>query len=489
MKKLKLLASLLLLTTTLGGISACTKDFEKLNINPNQNPNVIPETLLAPALTDLVKRNMDRAFRITNELMQVHVTRDNTDEFHRYVIRSAEADYMWNGWYTQLTDFRDMYNSATAVKSNTFMAIARICEVWTFSLLTDTFGDVPYSEAIQGRSGQLQPKFDKQEDIYRDLFVKLEEANDLLKANVNLSADQAQLDPLFQGNALKWRKFGNSLYLRLLVRVSNRTDAIAPGGLSPQAKLRDMVNTRPGDYPLIASNAESAILRWTGTAPYQSPFQTYRTADFTSFSSMSEFFINNLASWNDPRLAKWATLAGGVYKGIPSGYVPGQIPAAQSTYPTALMTEPLLGNILNYPEVQLLLAEAALRGWITGDAKAYYEAGATNGITLWGLALPAGFLTNPDVQWSTTSTTATKLDQIHVQKYYALFFTDFQQWFEYRRTGHPVLPIGPGVRNNGQMPARINYPVYVQSLNQVNYQAAVADQGPDDINTKVWWQL
>jgi hypothetical protein len=229
-------------------------------------------------------------------------------------------------------------------------------------------------------------------------------------------------------------------------------------------------------------------MRWSGTAPYQSPFQTYRTADFTSFSSMSEFFVNNLASWNDPRLPRWATLAGGVYKGVPSGYVPGQIPAAQSTYPAALMTEPLLGNILNYPEVQLLLAEAALRGWITGDAKAYYEAGATNGITLWNLAVPAGFLTNPDVQWSATSTTATKLDQIHVQKYYALFFTDFQQWFEYRRTGHPVLPIGPGVRNNGQMPARINYPVYVQSLNQVNYQAAVADQGADDINTKVWWQ-
>jgi hypothetical protein len=489
MKKLKLLASLLLATTTLGGISACTKDFEKLNVNPNQNPNVIPETLLAPALTDLVKRNMDRAMRITNELMQVHVSRSDGDEFHRYVIRSAEADYLWNGWYTQLTDFRDMYNSAVAVKSNTFMAIARICEVWTFSLLTDTFGDVPYSEAIQGRAGQLQPKFDKQEDIYRDLFVKLEEANDLLKANVNLGADQTQLDPLFQGNALKWRKFGNSLYLRLLMRVSNRTDAIAPGGLSPQAKLRDMVNTRPGDYPLIANNSESAILRWTGTAPYQSVFQTWRTADFNAFNSMSEFFINNLASWNDPRLAKWATQAGGVYKGIPSGYVPGQIPAAQSTYPTALMTEPLLGNILNYPEVQLLLAEAALRGWVTGDAKAYYETGATNGITLWGLAVPTGFLTNPDVQWSPSSSTATKLDQIHVQKYYALFFTDFQQWFEYRRTGHPVLPIGPGVRNNRQMPARINYPVYVQSLNQVNYQAVVADQGADDINTKVWWQL
>jgi hypothetical protein len=458
-----------------------------MNINPNQNPNVIPETLLAPALTDLVKRNMDRALRLTNELMQVHVSRQDNDEIHRYVVRTAEADYLWTGWYTQLTDFRDMYASAAAVKSNTFMGIARICEVWTFSLLTDTFGDVPYSEAISGRAGILQPKFDRQEDIYRDLFKKLEEANELLKTNVNLTADQAQLDPLYQGNALKWRKFGNSLYLRLLMRVSKRTEAIA-GGLSPQAKLRDLVNTNAANYPLMANNTESAILRWTGTAPYQSPFQTFRTADFNAFTSMSEFFINNLVEWNDPRLPKWATLSNGTYEGIPSGYPATQIPVAKSTYPTALMTEPLLGNILNYPEVQLLLAEAALRGWISGDAKTYYETGATNAITLWGLPVPPTYLAGSDVKWEPGSSFEVKLDQIHLQKYYSLFFTDFQQWFEYRRTGHPVLPLGPGLKNNGQMPARINYPLYVQSLNQENYRAAVADQGPDDINTKVWWQ-
>jgi hypothetical protein len=487
MKKVNLLAWLLVAATGLTALPACTDGFKELNVNPNQNPNVIPETLLAPALTDVVKRNMDRAFRITNELMQVHVSRVDNDEFHRYVIRPAEADYMWNGWYTRVTDFRDMYASATAVKSNTFMAIARICEVWTFSLLTDTFGDVPYSESIMGRDGILQPKFDRQEDIYRDMFTKLEEANELLKTNVNLSADQAQLDPLYQGNALRWRKFGNSLYLRLLLRVSNRTDAIAKG-LSPQAMLRDMVNTNASNYPLIASNEESAIIRWTGTAPYQSPFQTYRTADFSSSSSMSQFFINNLVEWKDPRLAKWATLSGGTYEGIQSGYLPTQIPVAKSTYPAALMTEPLLGNILNYPEVQLLLAEATVRGWVTGDAKAYYETGTTNGITLWGYPMPAGYLNGGDVKWEASSSLDTKLDQIHLQKYYALFFTDFQQWFEYRRTGHPVLPLGPGLKNNRQMPARINYPVYVQSLNQVNYQAAVADQGADDINTKVWWQ-
>jgi len=277
-KKIKLIAWSLLATLGLGAGVGCTDGFEEMNVNPNQNPNVVPETLLAPALTDLVKRNMDRCMRITNDLMQVHVARNDNDEIHRYVIRPAEADYMWNGWYTQLTDFRNMYSSAEAVNSNTFMAIARICEVWTFSLLTDTFGDVPYSNAIAGREGILQPKFDRQEDIYQDLFAKLEEANELLKTNTNLTADQSQLDPLYQGNALKWRKFGNSLYLRLLLRVSRKTDAIA-NGMSPQDKLRDMVNTHPTDYPLIANNDESAIMRWTGTAPYQSVFQTWRTAD------------------------------------------------------------------------------------------------------------------------------------------------------------------------------------------------------------------
>ncbi|MBC6611102.1 SusD/RagB family nutrient-binding outer membrane lipoprotein [Hymenobacter sp. BT507] len=488
MKTIKLLTWLLLASTSAATLPACTDGFEELNVNPNQNPNVIPETLLAPALTDLVKRNMDRAKRITNELMQVQVTRNEGDAIHRYVVRPSEADYMWNGWYTQLTDFRDLYRSAEAVNSPTFKAIARILEVWTVSLLTDTFGDVPYSQAIRGREGLLQPSFDKQEDIYKDLFIKLEEANELLKAGTNLSADQSQLDPLYQGSALKWRKFGNSLYLRLLMRVSNRTDALA-NGMSPQDKLRDMVNTNAAAYPLISNNEESAIMRWTGTAPYQSPFATFRTADFSSFSSLSQFFVNNLNEWNDPRRAKWMTLYQGVYEGIPSGYDPiTQSQPVGSTYPAALMTEPLLGNILNYGEVQLLLAEAAARSWVSGNAQTYYEAGTTAGITLWGYTVPTGYFDNSDVQWNPASTLDRKLEQIHLQKYYALFFTDFQQWFEYRRTGHPVLPIGAGVRNDGKMPARLNYPVYVQSLNQQSYQAAVADQGPDDVNTKVWWQ-
>jgi hypothetical protein len=80
------------------------------------------------------------------------------------------------------------------------------------------------------------------------------------------------------------------------------------------------------------------------------------------------------------------------------------------------------------------------------------------------------------------------MERIHKQKYYALFLTDMQQWFEYRRTGHPILPKGAGLKNGGVMPARMTYPVYVQSTNPTNYKLAVTRQGADQISTQVWWQ-
>ncbi|HJT74422.1 MAG TPA: SusD/RagB family nutrient-binding outer membrane lipoprotein, partial [Chitinophaga sp.] len=97
-------------------------------------------------------------------------------------------------------------------------------------------------------------------------------------------------------------------------------------------------------------------------------------------------------------------------------------------------------------------------------------------------------LTAADIQWIESATLEEKMERIHLQKYYALFLVDMQQWFEYRRTGHPALPHGSGLRNNGVMPARMTYPVYVQSTNPTNYRIAVNNQGPDVISTQVWWQ-
>ena len=142
-----------------------------------------------------------------------------------------------------------------------------------------------------------------------------------------------------------------------------------------------------------------------------------------------------------------------------------------------------------------------MKGWISGSPKTYYTNGALASITYWlpnwttiinpVTNLPGDINTQlaaADNQWLEGESFEEKMEKIHLQKYYALFLVDMQQWFEYRRTGYPKLPIGPGVRNNGIMPARMTYPVYVQSTNPTSYKAAIAAQGPDVISTPVWWQ-
>jgi len=469
---------------------SCTDGFKELSKNPNSSEFALPQALLAPTITDVVSRNMNRAAkRINNELMQVHVLMGDVEgRIFRYDLRKSEADYMWNNWYLQLTNFKNLYQSAEDLfvidgnnSSKTYMGIALICQAWVASLLTDTYGDVPYFEANKGREGILMPKFDRQEEIYADIFDKLEQANELLKTNANLPGDLASSDPIYGGVALNWRKFGNSLYLRLLLRVSGKAETNAI------ARIQEIVQTSPANYPLISNNGESAILRWTGVLPYQSPFHTMRDSEW-NLLKLAEFFVNNLRDWGDPRIAKWATLSRGEYAGIPSGYPVGMAPDPRSAIPLALKTEPLLGNILNYSELQFILAEAAARGWTNGNAQNHYETGITNGITFWGYTVPPNYLNGVRIKWDDSEGLSSKLEKIQLQKYYALFFTDFEQWFEYRRTGYPDLPKGSGLQNNGEMPSRINYPTYLQSTNRDNYTEAVARQGADDINTKVWWQ-
>ncbi|MGV3510279.1 MAG: SusD/RagB family nutrient-binding outer membrane lipoprotein [Sphingobacteriaceae bacterium] len=478
MRKIKNTIAVFVLTAAL---VSCTKDYQEINTSKDGVRATTPETLLTPALHDVITRNLNRAMRLTHELMQVHVTTSNTDEIHRYVIRPLESDYMWNNWYLQLTNFKDMYTQAEVVKSKNYMAIALIMDVWVSSLITDTYGDVPYFHANKGADKVLQPKFDSQQSIYQDLFKKLEEANALLKSPEKLTEDEVNGDALYNGDMAKWRKFGNSLYLRLLMRVSNKPE------MNAAAKIAEIVDTRKSEYPIFANNNDSAILKFQVNPPLVSEFYNYRDIDFNTGSSLSEFFINNLKDWEDPRLEKWATQFENSYEGIPSGWPSGQVPGVKSKYPLTLKNEPLLGNIINYAELQFILAEAAVRGFISGDAHTYYELGVTSALGMWGYAVPSTYLTSTTAKWNVDDNDFQKIGRIILQKYYTLFFTDFQSWFEYRRTGFPILPKGDGLQNGGLMPSRLKYPVNVQSLNAANYKEAVANMGGDDLNTKVWW--
>ncbi|HMR92808.1 MAG TPA: SusD/RagB family nutrient-binding outer membrane lipoprotein [Chitinophagaceae bacterium] len=487
-------------------LSSCTKGFEEMNTDPNRTTSARPDQLLAPALVSTVTYNMMRNRNFNNELMQVTVDMSDAEgKVFRYDYRANWADYLYNGLYSELTNFKGIEKIASdsLTLSNSYKGISIICQSWIYSILTDTYGDLPYSESNRGmpEDGAIkEPAFDRQKDIYAGIFARLEEANTLLGGS-NLPAVDPQSDPVYYGNIARWRKFGNSLYLRLLLRVSGKSEVAADA----IAKIQEILEVSPSKYPIFANNDESAVLRWTGVAPFVSPYINVREQDFRA-PGIASFFIDNLVIWGDPRIDisqgsgginRWAIAPYmGAFEGMPSGYAPGDNPQKKSyfystTSTSTLMREPLAGMMMNYAELKFIMAEASAKGWISSPAETHYNEGALSSIRLWlpNWSVPiTTYLAAADITWDDNATLEEKMETIHLQKYYALFLTDMQQWFEYRRTGHPVLPKGNGLRNNGVMPARMTYPVYVQSTNPTNYKAAVAVQGPDVISTEVWWQ-
>ncbi|TDQ11495.1 SusD/RagB family nutrient-binding outer membrane lipoprotein [Pedobacter metabolipauper] len=481
---------------------SCSKNYQELNENPNGVAIAAPERLLNPSLYAMVSANILRNYSINNDLMQVTVPLSDNVEIHRYILRPSISDFVWNDWYLEKTNFLDMYTIAAqnstskTTAARPYMAIANIMDVWVSSLITDTFGDVPYSQANKGKTESIfTPAFDKQEDIYKDMFRKLEEANTLLTglATAQLFTEtQRSLDALY-GTATtsdvelqRWRKFGNSLYLRLLLRASAKADLMIDGKTAAQ-KMAEIV-ANPTAYPIFLNNSESAILRLTGaTYPLRSPFVGYRDNDFTGIGGLGEFFINTLSENADPRLPIWAGKVDNAYVGMQSGYSDGNVPPRGSQLLATLRLEPLLGNIMNYAELQFVLAEAALKGYIPGLPKTYYNLGVQAAIEHWSLTMPANYLTSPNIVWEGAATQPQQMELIMTQKYFATFFTDFEQWYDYRRTGYPTLTIGPGVSNDRILPTRLYYPTAVQSLNRANYLEAVSRMGADDLKTKVWW--
>ncbi|NIG56837.1 SusD/RagB family nutrient-binding outer membrane lipoprotein [Chitinophaga sp. Cy-1792] len=487
-------------------LSSCTKGFDKLNTDPNSTANALPQQLLAPALVNSLSANLSRNRSFNNELMQVTVNMSDAEgQVFRYDYRASWSDYLYTSWYNAITDFKALYSTSTdsLTRNTSYQGISMICQSWLFSMLTDTYGDMPYFKAgLAKDSGIMHPPFDAQKDIYLDIFKQLDSANTLLSKNAGIVAGS---DPVYNGDVTKWRKFGNSLYLRLLLRVSGKSD-VADQCI---AKIKDILEVSTSKYPIMTTVDESAILRWTGQGPYTSPLLNVREQDFRS-PAICSFFIDNLAKWNDPRIDiptygsggynRWAIVPySGMYAGVPSGYSPGDnYPkkcyfnsyVSTSTAPS-LMSDAQTGIIMNYAELCFIKAEAALKGWIKATPGAFYNSGAQASIQQWLPNYKApidSFLAAADIQWLDSETTDEKMEKIHVQKYYALFMTDLEQWFEYRRTGHPVLPKGHGLMNGGVMPARMTYPVFTQSTNPDNYKKVVASQGPDVISTQVWWQ-
>lgn len=459
---------------------SCVHDFEEMNTNPNLIDKVSPGTLLNPTIYGITSFNTSRADAFTFQLMQVALPFPSAaGGIHRYDLTEAAGNSTWNTYYRWLINIREMEMASIEAQDPNYEAIALTLKAWVYSLLSDSFGDVPFHEASRAEEGILRARFDLQQDVYEAILQDLERANLLYDLERNMIYGE---DILFQNNVSKWKKFTNSLHLRLLLRISDKAETNA---YSRMAQILD----QPEIYPIFSSTDESAILKITGVAPNLSPWG--RAIDFTTFRSMSEFFIDHLNALDDPRRARFSTQARELdgqtiigYKGIPSGYNSNEsaFNFQPSNHNIALVQVPMIGLIMTYSEVEFIKAELALKGHIASDAKTHYEAGVMAAMEQWGVQIPSNYFTNPSAAFDNT------LERLMLQKYLGLYFNDYQQWFEHRRTGYPVLPKTAGMLNDQRMPVRFRYPVDVQLHNRANYNDAVARMGGDDINIKVWWQ-
>lgn len=461
-------------------LSSCTKDFEQINRDPNRIDKISPGTLLNPIIYNVAGFNMQRADDITFNLMQVALPYPSASGgLHRYDVSENIGNSTWNTYYLWLNNVREMYHTAVAAQDPNYQAIALTLNAWMFSNLTDCFGNIPMTEAIRGDEGILQPRFDKQQDVYTQLISNLDSANNLFVTN---RAMVFGTEILYNNNVSKWKKFCNSLRMRLLLRVSGKAE------MNTLATLKSMIDN-PTKYPVFVSNDDAAILKLTGITPLTSPWG--RPQDFTAYRAAGKFFLDSLNAFNDPRRAKFASQARNAsgsatigYLGIPSGYTGSetQFNYIPSNVNQALITAPMICVIMSYAEVELIKSEVELKHNNAAAAKTAYEKGVKAAIEQWGAVMPSDYFTNANAAYNGT------LGRIMLQKYYALYFTDFQQWFEHRRTGLPKLPAAAGMMNNQKLPARFKYPIPVRTNNPHNYQQAVQQQGIDDINTKVWWE-
>lgn len=456
---------------------ACTKDFENINEDPNRIAQISPGTLLNPIIYGLATHNADRSASITFDLMQVSLPFPSVSGgLHRYDVSQNIGNSSWYWYYRWLNNIKEMRLASVKAEDPNYEAIALTFQALAFANLTDIFGPVPMTDAVNGEEGNFYPKFDSQEFIYQTILADLERANDLYNPKISMVyAD----DILFQNDVKKWQKFTNSLHLRLLLRISNATETNA------FPKLSSMIQN-PAKYPVFENTQESAILQVTGVTPNVSPWG--RPQDFRLSVKIGSFFIDNLNLLEDPRRPIIATVATDLnneaigYKGIPSAYEgpESQFTFNASTFNIEQVTNPMKIFILPYSEVEFIKAEVAQRGFIANPEEHYIK-GVKAAMEQLDADVPATYFDNEMALYNGS------LERIMLQKYYALYFVDYQQWFEYRRTGFPVLPKTAAMENNGEMPSRFAYPTDVQINNTDNYHKALELLGTDEINTKVWW--
>lgn len=512
--KIYIIAATFLMLILIG--TSCTKDFEEINTNSNAPglSQAAPDMLLTNAIESMTDRvhNIFLGHEMGSAWVQHMAKVQYTDE-DRYIPRMSVINAAWNSFYASSgMDTQLLYEIGVDRNNASYQAVALILKSYIVSVLTDEFGDVPYSEAFLGASDStiLSPIYDTQESIYTALLANLSQASLLLD-----DGDDLVGDILFNGDLTAWKKFANSLSLRLLMRRSDRVD--------PSAAMAAIFNA--GD--IFSSNADNAALIYLGAAPNNHPFNENRKSrdDHRVSNTIIDFLYTDAVS-PDYRMLLYAELAAnsGDWVGLPNGMFSadagqylGNGLAETSKIGDYFVQANAPGMLMSYAELLFIKAEAAQRGFISGSAEEAYQAGIkaswdqynVNGdfadamaiykstFIGWGMEEDGdvyAFGWQDFVDWGGTyalsSNNATALEQIGTQKWVAMFDQGLQAAFEWRRTGYPALTPAIDGENGGKIPVRAYYPSDEAARNPTNLEAAISNLGgPDDLNTRVWWDV
>lgn len=462
---------------------ACEGDLTDLNVDPNNPPAVPASSLLPQAEASAVNRALGSNFNLTMAGLwsQSWAKIQYIDE-DWYEVRTTTNDTHWTQFYAgSLMDMQKIIEQGDSLNIPNYVGIGTILQQWTYHIITDTWGDVPYSEALQG-SANTRPKYDAQKDIYYGMLAKLTTASTTLQPSGATFGDE---DEIYSGDPVAWRRFSNSLRLRLAMRMSNvdankaRTEFLAalaaPGGV-------------------FTNNAHNAQLHYIGSVPSNNPIYSIFHEGGRYDQVISQTMVDSLQQLNDPRLAVYADPApngcadGRDYCGYQNGTETAEDFDALSPIGSAFRNDPQAPSVMmDYAEVLFLRAEAAARGWTGDDPAALYRAGIRASMERHGIASDA-----IDAYLAQSSVAYTGLRSIYMQKWIALYGNGPEQYASWRRQtiggAHvPFLTPAPGAQVQ-QVPYRLTYPAQEQSVNAENWTAAVAANGGATLYDKpVWW--
>lgn len=473
---------------------SCKKEFQSVNTNPNALEKPDATTLLSNTLVSEFYNNANIAWTLGNGYGQyMTFSQDYYNTATRYQPVSNEP--YWDHLYETARDADILYSQAVQKQNPLMEAAALTLRSYAFAQLTELWGDIPFKNALQGGKGLYTPPYDTQQSVYTDadagILPSLRRADSLLK-----SAPAAHLggDLLFNGNIGKWRKFINALRLRYLLRVS--------GKMNVSAEMQGIVT----DGAIMQNASESASLTLPATIPYNFPSLTERSGDFNVKYLHTTLYNTFVATSDSARLTAYFTVNANnksktgfnfsYYGGMPMVVNASADQANSASHFSSNFTA--IGNaslvkarIITYAEQEFILAEAALKGLISGSANNYYMNGVNGAYNESGLsaAQAAAYLGNPNTTLNLLNND-TALSQIITQKWIANINNGFEGWIEYRRTGYPALQAGGSVNlNGGNIPTRFLYPDAEKTINSSNYNKEIARMGGNEITTyKAWWE-